>query len=287
MEQKFFQKPTTFVGEVNIYVSDLQKSLDFYQRVLGFQIMQQTDSKVVLSPDGVRPILILEQPEEVRGKQARTTGLYHFAILLPRRRDLANFLKHLVQTEGHHIRLGASDHYVSEALYFDDPDGNGIEVASDRPSASWNWDDGTVDMGTVALDAESLLAESDKEWDGIPEESVMGHIHLHVADLEATEHFYVNGLGFNIVTRYPGALFASTGGYHHHIGLNVWNGVGAPAPSTHSVGLHYFTLVLPDEETRQKRIDSLRNIGAEVVRIEDYYGVKDPASNTIHLRISE
>src|SRR5690606_11798903 len=190
MEKKFFQKPTTYVGEVNINVTNLKNSLDFYQRVFGFQILEQSERKVALSADGVQPILILEQPENVQPKQGRTTGLYHFAILLPRRADLANFLQHLVQTEGQTLRLGASDHYVSEALYFDDPDGNGIEVAADKPATSWTWDNGNVEMATVALDAQGLLAESDKVWDGLPKDTVMGHIHLHVADLEETENFY-------------------------------------------------------------------------------------------------
>lgn len=286
MEKRFFQKPTTYVGEVNINVTNLKNSLDFYQRVFGFQILEQSERKVALSADGVQPILILKQPENVQPKQGRTTGLYHFAILLPRRADLANFLQHLVQTEGQTLRLGASDHYVSEALYFDDPDGNGIEVAADKPATSWTWDNGNVEMATVALDAQGLLAESDKVWDGLPKDTVMGHIHLHVADLEETENFYVNGLGFDIVTRYPGALFASTGGYHHHLGLNVWNGVGAPAPLDNSVGLNWFTLVLADEETRQKSIESLRKVGAEVVAEGNYYVVKDPAGNTIQLRVN-
>ncbi|GGA78164.1 VOC family protein [Ornithinibacillus halotolerans] len=287
MEKKFFQKPTTYVGEVSINVTNLKNSLDFYQRIFGFQIVEQTDRRIALSADGIHPILVLEQPENIQPKRGRTTGLYHFAILLPRRADLANFLQHLVETEGQTLRLGASDHYVSEALYFDDPDGNGIEVAADKPSSSWSWDNGTVDMATVALDANGLMAERDKAWDGLPKDTVMGHIHLHVADLEETENFYVNGLGFDIVTRYPGALFASTGGYHHHLGLNVWNGVGAPAPAKDTVGLNYYTLVLADEETRQEKIASLQRVGAEVNSESNYYVVKDPAGNTIQLRVSE
>lgn len=287
MEKRFFEKPTIFVGEVNIKVLNIAKSLAFYQRVFGFAILEQSERKVVLSADGVQPLLILEQPEDIMAKVGRTTGLYHFAILLPRRADLANFLKHLIQTEGPSIRLGASDHYVSEALYFDDPDGNGIEVASDKPSMDWNWNNGHVDMATVALDANNLLAESDKDWDGIPKDTVMGHIHLHVADLEETENFYVNGLGFDIVTRYPGALFASTGGYHHHLGLNVWNGVGAPAPAANSVGLKWFTLVLPDEITKEKIIARLSEIGVSTETIGNSTVVKDPAGNQIQLRVSE
>ncbi|MEN2768940.1 VOC family protein [Ornithinibacillus xuwenensis] len=287
MEKKFFQKPTTYVGEVNINVSNIIHSLDFYQRVFGFKILEQTERKVILSADGERPLLTLEQPEDVMPKKGRTTGLYHFAILLPTRADLASFLKHLIQTEGHSLRLGASDHDVSEALYFDDPDGNGIEVACDRSSSKWGWNEGIVTMGTTALDANDLLAETDQAWEGIPNDTVMGHIHLHVADLDETETFYVNGLGFDIVTRYHGALFASTGGYHHHLGLNVWNGVGAPPAAENSVGLNWFTLVFADHMTRDKQMKQLGEIGANVIEEDDYYVVNDPAGNTIRFVVEE
>lgn len=177
--------------------------------------------------------------------------MYHFALLLPSRNDLARILRHFIQIR--YPLQGASDHLVSEAIYLADPDGNGIEIYSDRPSAAWNWENGEVEMATVPLDAENLLAEGDGEaWTGLPSNTLMGHIHLHVSELQKTEEFYIQGLGFNIVNRYGRqALFISTGGYHHHIGLNTWNGVGAPAPLENSVGLKRFSLVLPNKETRK------------------------------------
>ncbi|MRG88339.1 VOC family protein [Salinibacillus xinjiangensis] len=285
MEKKFFQAPTIYVGEVNINVTDLGQSLEFYQHILGFKVLRQTDSKAVLTADGKTPLLTIEQPEDVLPKQARTTGLFHFAILLPSRSDLSAFLRHIVQTKFRY-GLGASDHYVSEAIYLSDPDGNGIEVYRDRPSSEWNWSNGEVEMATVELDAQGLLAESTDEWKGMPNGTIMGHIHLHVSDLKTTEDFYVNGLGFDIITTYPGALFASTGGYHHHLGLNVWNGTGIPAPPENSVGLNWYTLIFPDEESRAKVVTQLKQKGMTVNEQQDRYAVKDPSGNLIHLNLS-
>ena len=287
MEKKYFQKPSVYVGEVNIRVTDLQKSIRFYRDIFGFKILSESERKVVFSANGKTPLLTLEQPEGVAPKAGRTAGLYHFAILLPTREDLSSFLQHLIKQQGYNIRLGASDHYVSEALYFDDPDGNGIEVAHDRHSSEWNWNGDTVEMATVPLDAEGLLKETDKQWEGVPEDTLMGHIHLHVSDLQETENFYVNGLGFNIVTRYPGALFASTNGYHHHLGLNVWNGVGAPKAPKISAGLNWFSLVFPDEATLQTAAEKLTNLGAKVTVENGVHIVEDPAGNTIHLRVEQ
>ena len=286
MENKYFEAPTIYVGEVNINVTNLDKSLMFYQDIFGFDVLKKTTDKVVLTADGEKPLLTLEQPKNVISKQKRTSGLYHFAILLPNRSSLSEFLRHLVQSYGSQIQLGASDHDVSEALYFQDPDGNGIEVAHDRPSTEWGWNGKEVNMGTAALDAEGLLAESTKAWTGVPKETLIGHIHLHVSDLIETEEFYVKGLGFDIVTRYPGALFASHNGYHHHLGLNVWNGSGVPAPPKNSVGLNWFTLVFPDGQTRLETINRLEKIGATITQENNWYTTKDPAGNIIRLTVN-
>ncbi|WP_249871482.1 VOC family protein [Oceanobacillus saliphilus] len=286
MEKKFFEKPTIYVGEVNINVTNLERSVTFYKDFMGFKVLSQEESKAVMTADGKTPILTLKQPENVLPKAERTTGLYHFAILLPSRKDLATFLKHIIQATNGQMRLGASDHYVSEALYFDDPDGNGIEVAHDRDSSEWNWSDNQVSMATEALDGDGLLAEAEDNWKGMPEDTVMGHIHLHVANLESTRKFYVDGLGFDVVTEYPGALFTSHNGYHHHIGLNVWNGTGAPKPAQNSVGLNWFTLNFPDEETRKSTIEKLNAAGASVKAEKDHYATEDPSGNTILLKLN-
>ncbi|MFD4929549.1 VOC family protein [Peribacillus butanolivorans] len=279
---EFHQKPVTFVREVSINVMHLDNAIRFYQDIIGLQLLKKTDRKAVLTTDGKTPLLTLEQPADVIPKEGRTTGLYHFALLLPTRADLSIFLRHLLQTE---YRFGASDHDVSEALYITDPDGNGIEVYWDRPTSDWKWSNGEVAMGTDPLDGNSLLAESDAEWNGLPAGTLMGHIHLHVADLRKTEEFYMLGLGFTIVNRFGGALFTSTGGYHHHIGLNTWNGVGAPAPKKNSVGLNWYSLVFADEEARNKVIEKLNKIGAEATKEDGFYVITDPSGNEIHLVI--
>ncbi|PCD09770.1 glyoxalase [Peribacillus simplex] len=278
--EKFHQKPITFVGEVSINVLDLNKAILFYQEIIGLQVLKKTDRQAVLTTDGETPLLTLEQPADVIPKEGRTTGLYHFALLLPTRADLSIFLRHLLQTK---YPFGAADHEVSEALYITDPDGNGIEVYSDRPSTDWRWASGEVAMGTDPLDGNDLLEESDGEWSKLPAGTLMGHIHLHVADLRKTEEFYMQGLGFTVVNRYGGALFTSTGGYHHHIGLNTWNGVGAPAPKENSVGLNWYTLVYADDDARNKVTEQLEGIGAVVTEKEGFFAVTDPSGNEIHL----
>lgn len=285
MEKKFFEAPTIYVGEVNINVTNIKRSLDFYRDFLGFKVLEQTENEATLTADGKTKLLTLVQPEDVKPKAPRTSGLYHYAILLPSRADLAALLKHIAEQSGGNMRLGASDHYVSEALYFDDPDGNGIEIAHDRDSSAWEWQGEHVSMATVALDAQSLLADMKGPWEGMPEETVMGHIHLHVADIEASREFYVNGIGYDVVTEFPGALFTSHNGYHHHIGLNIWNGAGAPQPPENSVGLNWFTLVFPSQEVREATLDNLRKLNTPVQEADGDYLVKDPAGNTIRLVI--
>lgn len=283
MEKNFFETPAVYVGEVNINVTNLSKALDFYQNIIGFQVLEHSERKALLTADGKTTLLTLEQPDDVLPRKERTTGLYHFAILLPTRANLSEFLQHLIRSGS---RIGASDHYVSEALYLNDPDGNGIEVYRDRPSSEWSWSAGRVTMATEPLDGDSILAEGEKEWTGLPVGTVMGHIHLHVSDLEKTEEFYMKGLGFTVVTKYPGALFVSTADYHHHIGLNIWNGEGALAPVKNSVGLNWYTLVFPNEDIREKAVIRLEQIGATITKVKDCYVTVDPSGNEIQLRIA-
>jgi catechol 2,3-dioxygenase len=279
----FHQPPVTFVGRVDLKVQDLERSVAFYQDVIGFKLFEKTERSAKFTADGKNVLLSIEQPEDVMPKQRRTTGLYHFAILLPRRADLANILKHFVQ-----LRFplqGASDHLVSEALYLADPDGNGIEIYIDRPASDWTWNESQVVMTTEPLDAEGLLEEDKRgTWNGLPAGTVMGHIHLHVSELDKAEEFYTKGLGFDVVSRYgPQALFISTGKYHHHIGLNTWNGVGAPKPAENSVGLRSFSLVLPDEESIKETISRLISVGAEVTEENGVMVTVDPSGNRIKL----
>ena len=281
----FHTKPTTFVSQVTIKVENLEQSLAFYKGILGFEILNQSSHSANLTTDGKTTILSLEQPENVIQKQGRTTGLYHFAILLPNRSDLALIVQHLLQIG---IRFGSSDHLVSEALYFDDPDGNGIEIYVDRAPSEWQWNNGTVNMTVDPLNFEDLMqtAVQWKKWTKMPEGTVMGHIHLHVSELKNTETFYVKGLGLDTVCRYGNqALFLSSGGYHHHIGVNTWNGVGAPKPPENSVGLYSFTLNYPTEEARDSAIKNLKQLGYNTENIQNQLITFDPSGNRIVLTV--
>jgi catechol 2,3-dioxygenase len=279
----FHSYPATYLGPISLKVKDLDRSLTFYKEIIGFQGEKLSEKKAYLSVDGKTPFLILEQPDDVTAKQPRTTGLYHFAILLPNRKELGKFLLHLLQKQ--YPIQGASDHLVSEAIYFADPDGNGIEVYRDRPAEKWSWKGQQVEMATVPMDAEGVLAEAnDEAWMGLPIGTVLGHIHLHVSDLQESEKFYCGALGFDLVSKYGHqAYFLSSNRYHHHIGMNTWNGVGAPAPDENSVGLKWFSIVYPTLAARNNAVENLKNLGAEVSEQDGVVLTKDPSGINIQL----
>lgn len=279
----FHQAPQVFPDFVALKVTNLERSLQFYQKVIGLKVLEQTKNKAILTADGKTGLVSLEQPANVLPKKGRTTGLYHFALLLPRRSDLADVLEHFIRLN---IPLGAADHLVSEALYLSDPDGNGIELYADRPAHTWNWSNDEIVMGTEALDMAGLLKEtSGKRWQGLPSETVMGHIHLHVASLTEAEEFYTKGLGFNIVLRYGQATFMSTGGYHHHLAINTWAGLGAPPPEEHSAGMKYYTLIYPGKKEREEVVRRLKGLGAPVVEQESSIYTEDPSGNRMYLSV--
>lgn len=278
----FHTAPHTYTGEVHLNVLDLNRSVQFYKEMIGFKVLEEAADKVVLTADGETPLLIIEQPVNVTPKEPNRSGLYHFALLLPKRADLGAIIKHFV---ANNVRIGASDHLVSEALYLSDPDGNGIEIYTDRDPDVWSWDNGKVVMSTDPLDGESIVAESaGQTWNGLPAGTVMGHVHLHVANLPKTEIFY-NALGFEVVTNYPQALFMSNGKYHHHIGLNTWNGEGVSRPTAGSVGLQSYTLVYPTEKLLNEAIAKVSALEVKVESNECGYVVEDPSGNRIVLRI--
>ena len=278
---KYQNKPYTFVELVELKVNDLERSLAYYEEIIGFKVLEKQDNKVFLTADGKTALLSLEQPENVIPKQQQTTGLYHFALLLPTRADLGAVLKHFIEKN---VRIGAGDHLVSEALYLNDPDGNGIEIYSDRPDTEWKWDGEYVDMATLQIDAQSILAEgANTKWVGLPAGTVMGHIHLQVSELAQTQTFY-ELLGFEVVTpNYPGALFMSTGKYHHHIGLNTWAGVGAPPAASNATGLAAFSLVYPNNEALQNAITNLKANNVHVQEENGIFITQDPSKNTVKL----
>jgi catechol 2,3-dioxygenase len=273
------------IGAVHLTISDLGQSVRFYQSHVGFVVHRHDERSAALGAGG-RDLLVLAQCEtapRVRG----TTGLYHFAILVPSRADLARSLRRLVETET--VLQGAADHGVSEALYLADPDGNGIEIYRDRPRAEWPYVGGRLRMGADPVDFENLLADETRVGGrsgghGLAAGTVIGHVHLHVSSLSDAERFYVGVLGFDLMQRYgPSALFVSAGGYHHHVGLNTWAGVGAPPPPPGALGLHHYVVTLPDEAALAAVAARVRTAGLPAESIEGGLLVHDPANNAILL----
>ncbi|MCC2529195.1 VOC family protein [Bacillus halotolerans] len=270
----------TTIGYVKLTIRSLERSLQFYCNVIGFQVLNKTDRQAELTADGKRPLLILEEnPSAVVLPERTVTGLYHFAILLPNRKELGIALARLIENG---IALGQGDHAVSEALYLSDPDGNGIEMYADRPRSTWQRDrEGNYVMTTTAVDIEGLLEEAGEERKTtLPNGTVIGHIHLHVSDLKEAKAFYTDVLGFDIVGDYAGmsALFISAGGYHHHIGLNIWAGKHAPPKPANASGLDYYTVVLPHQEELKRVADRVKNAGYSLEETENHFLVKDPVS---------
>jgi len=277
----FFEKPNLYIRNVTLNVMNIEKSLAFYTDFLGFKVLENKGKEVVLTTNGKTALITLIQPAGVTPKERNRTGLYHFAILLPTRADLGKMLVHLAK---HRYPIGASDHEVSEALYLNDPDGNGIEIYCDRPADQWHWKMDSVNMTSAQLDAESVMAEAKGEpWEGMPRETVMGHIHLHVSNLAEAANFYQGVLGYDLVLNYGGqALFLSTGKYHHHLGMNTWNGVGIPAPSENSAGMKEYAIDVPDEAYLQKIKAALQN---DYVEKDGVVYVTDPSGTTISLHV--
>lgn len=282
----------TRIGQVHLQISDLERALAFYSDLLGFRQVDRGASAATLSATGLAPaqIVLTERPGAQR-KPAGTTGLYHVAIRFPSRRALARAFRRLVMLEWPF--QGFADHLVSEALYLADPDGNGLELYVDRPREQWHQRDGQIVMATDPLDVEALLAEAREDgqrWSGIHPETDIGHVHLHVSDLAEAEAFYHGLLGLDVTQRgYPGALFLSAGGYHHHLGLNVWAGQGAPPPPPEAVGLLAFSLSLRDEDTWQILRDRVQASGIRIDRpgngaSESGFLVRDPAGNGVELQ---
>jgi catechol 2,3-dioxygenase len=267
----------THIGYVHLRVADLDRAAAFYHDRLGFRLIDQQASAVSFSASGAAPaqIILTEQPG-ARPRPPRTTGLYHTAIRLPDRRALARVLRQL--TDYGWWLQGAADHLVSEALYLPDAENNGLELYVDRPRDQWVWSDDQLEMSTEALDINGLLAQADAvPWDGIDPRTDIGHMHLNVGDLDRSEAFYCDLLGFEVMQRsYPGALFISAGGYHHHIGLNIWMGHGAPPPPPDSSGLIGFGIALPDEASRRALIDRVQSAGAAVDESNEVAQFTDP-----------
>jgi catechol 2,3-dioxygenase len=276
--------PATKIGAVGLTVADLEPVQHFYERAIGLEALERSNDRVKLGAGGETLVELIGDPD-APPRPPGTTGLFHLAILVPTRLDLAHALRR-VSDEGWHF-TGASDHLVSEALYLNDPEGNGIEIYRDRPPDEWRYTNGQLEMATLPLDLDSLVAELDTEPDGerMPDETRIGHVHLNVAELPAAEVFYGDGLGLDVTTRgYPGALFMSAGGYHHHIGLNTWSGEGAPPPPAGARGLAWFELVVPGTGELERLEHRLREAGLTAESSDSGLLATDPSQNRVLTR---
>src|ERR687885_3064451 len=269
----------TRMGPVHLTVSDLERSLEYYRRVVGLDVLEQGADRASLGADSTELLGLVEQP----GAQPSDgyTGLYHFALLAPDRPSLARWLAHAVRDQ---VPLtGLSDHYVSEAIYLRDPDRHGIEIYADRPRELWEGKVGER-MTTEPLDVRDLLGDADGDFDGLPAGTTMGHVHLKVAAIPATVEFYRDVLGFDLVVeRVPQAAFLSAGGYHHHLGANTWESAGAPAPPVGSAALRHATVVLPSTEARDEVVGRLADAGQEPEATATGTLVRDPSGNAVAL----
>jgi catechol 2,3-dioxygenase len=279
--------PDTTVGTVRLTVSDLARSRDFYERAIGLRGIESDDGSLALGAPGEPPLVELVEDPAAPALDRRATGLYHLAILLPSRRDLALALRRVV--EARWPLDGASDHLVSEALYLSDPDGNGIELYRDRPRAEWPRSGDELQMASLPLELESLVSElgpdAAERAETAPRGTRMGHVHLQVADIDAAEAFYSDALGFEVTVRsYPGALFVAAGGYHHHIGLNTWHSAGASPPPPGAIGLRSFEVELPDRDELERTLERAAAAGVDVERNTGSAVLHDPAGNAVGLR---
>ena len=274
------------LGPVRLQVGDLERSIDFYRDVLGLGLLDRADGRARLGSHGdLRPLVdLVERRGARRADAVPHHGLFHFAILLPSRAALGRFVRHLGEIG---VRAGAGDHLVSEAFYLTDPDGLGIEVYADRPREAWKRDGRELMMATDPVDVRGLVqAAGDAPWVGMPAGTVMGHVHLHVGDTTAAGAFYGDAMGFDrIVWRYPGALFLSAGGYHHHLGANTWAGPRAIAPGPDDAQLLAWTIVLPDAVGVGALAGSLESAGHAVTRVGDGFSVRDPWGTPVEVRV--
>lgn len=276
----------THVGPVSLLVSDLDQSVAYYQNVLGLELDSSSVSEAVLMDKARKRTLVrLVTKAGVRRARRGRLGLFHFAILLPDRASLGAFVRHLGEKD---VYAGAGDHLVSEAFYLHDPDGHGIEVYADRPRSEWRRNGRELMMATETVDVAGLLREAEtSEWKGMPEGTIMGHVHLHVGDTQRAEDFFSGALGLDaMVWSYPGALFLSAGGYHHHVGANTWAGPNATAPDEEEARLLEWSLELPKESDLGALEASLRSRGAPYEVIGDHEALTaDPWGTAIRVRV--
>jgi catechol 2,3-dioxygenase len=279
--------PAAHIGHVHYTVANLAQQVAFYRDILGFKVHWHDGTSAGLGAGDTDLLRLTEQPgaRQIRG----TTGLYHTAFLVPTRRDLAHLLKSIAETRT--PIQGMTNHGTHLAIYLPDAEENGIELAWDFPRTDWP---ATIDemmqrnRRLHPREVLSALEDDAPAWGGLPAGTQVGHVHLHVADLAATDRFYRETLGFGKPMDFgiDSAMFFAAGDYHHHIGTNVWQGIGAPPPPPDATGLRYYTVVLPDATARDQIVAQLAKAGISVAQNEEGLLIRDPAQNGIVMVVS-
>ena len=278
--------PLTTLGAVHLTVSDLARSVDYYRASIGLDLVEHGGGRASLGAGGRELVVLVEEP--AARSSSGYTGLYHFALLVPQRADLAGWLAHAARDR---VRLvGLSDHFVSEALYLSDPDGHGIEIYWDRPRELWEGQVGAR-MTTLPLDVNSLLEElpdpAAAPFTGLPPDTTMGHVHLKVAAIPETIAFYRDALGFGLMAQLGSqAAFLSAGGYHHHIGANTWESAGAEPPPAETAALRQVTIILPATAEREGIVGQVENARCPMEETADGPIAADPSGNALLLAIA-
>ena len=271
------------IGTVTMRVRQLDAVADFYRDVLGLNVMERTATGAALGAGGVK-LLVLEAHPDAAKKSRKAAGLYHTAFLMPTRKDLARWLVHAAI---HRVPLsGFADHRVSKSVYLDDPEGNGIEVYADRDPSLWQWNGGTVTMATDQLDIDDLVSLTDtrvSDYAGAPEGLRIGHMHLRVGDLAQADGFYRGAIGFDPTRQRNGAAFLASGGYHHHLGLNVWQSAGAGRRDDAATGLAWFSLEIGQADLFAAQQERLRQAGVEVAPVANGLEAVDPWGTRVRL----
>ncbi|WP_054704158.1 VOC family protein [Bacillus sp. JCM 19041] len=270
------------MGEVTLIVANIKRSIRFYKEVIGFSSIEEMPQKAKLFNGKGELLLVLEENDQaVSVKANQHSGLYHFALLFPDRKSLADQFVHLINKQ---VRLGGADHAVSEAIYLNDPDGNGIELYCDRPRDEWSFtDSGDVIMDTKALDVNGLSTLAG-DWKGLPGSTCMGHVHMHVAGLNETEQFYSELLDFQTMARYgPQALFMAVGGYHHHLGFNTWSGEGATPQPQPAAGMKQYKIRVLDSLTYNAMYHRINDKNLIIEEGNGFFKVKDPSSMDVEI----
>ena len=264
-----------YIDRSHLIVTDLGLVSSFYQSMLGLKVIEKTASGEVLGA-GNLPLLTLTTGRDARVAPRNAAGLFHTAFLMPDRTELARWLRHAAHNNV--VLDGASDHLVSEAIYLSDPEGNGIEIYADRPHEQWKFQpDGMVQMATQRLDLQALYESAPEDrWGGMADGTAIGHLHLQVGDIPQADAFYRDVLGLKLMARYPGASFFASGGYHHHLGANIWNSRGAAARAENMTGLCDYTIRFNDAETLSTAVAKLDDLEIKSEKRDGGVFLKDP-----------